>query len=283
MHTILDLDLDVFSYPTVHWPQTNARPADSDHGVATSEDVRFFLEQQCSLNPADKVPGQEFTDHDEAFFVWRRWIREGRISPPFDVIHVDAHADMGLGDSGYMYLLSELLALPPDKRDDPRRGYDAMNAGNYLMFAVANRWINNLTYVFPWQRPWSCNWQSGLGETIQPDSGDGAPGDLMVMHFRNGDWKTRQIELRHCTIEALNASLGRAVLQPVISTEPPVPFDFTRIRDFHTTKITHFVVAQSPQFAPSAADALLPIIRNYFVSDEERSPAQKSTMRETAR
>jgi hypothetical protein len=239
MHTILDLDLDVFSWPIVHSPQGDSRPADSDHVIATGEDGRFFLEQQCSLSPSKKLLGQEFKNHDEAFFVWRRWIREGRLTPPFDVIHVDAHADMGMGDSGYMYLLSELLALPPDKRDEPRRGSDAMNEGNYLMFAVANRWINSLTYVFPWRRPWSCNWKSGFDETVQPDGGDGAPGDLMVMHFRNGDWKTKLIELRHCTRDALKAYLHRGVLEPVINTEPPVPFDFTPVPDFGSTKITH--------------------------------------------
>jgi UPF0489 domain len=264
MHTILDLDLDVFSWPIVYWPQSKDRPADTDHVIASAEDVRFFMEEQCSLSPSRKLLGQEFTDHDEAFFVWRRWIREGRLTPPFDVIHVDAHADMGMGDSGYMYLLSELLALPPDKRDEPRRGFDAMNAGNYLMFAVANRWINGLTYVFPWRRPWSCNWKSGYSETVEQYGGDGAPGDLMVMHFRNGNWKTKLIELKHCTREALSASLGRRNLQPVIMTEPPVPFDFMPVREFKSTNITHLVVAQSPKYAPPAADALLSLIRNYF-------------------
>jgi hypothetical protein len=262
MHTILDLDLDVFSYPIVHWPRGDARPADSDHEIAADADVRFFLEQQCSLSPSKKLLGQEFTNHDEAFFVWRRWIHEGRLKPPFDIVHVDAHADMGLGDSGYMYLLSELLSLPPDKRDDPRRANDAMNAGNYLMFAVANRWVNSLTYVFPWRQPWSCNWKSGFGETIEP--GHGAPGDLMVMHFRHGDWKTKQIELKHCTREALSAYLRRRNLQPVITTEPPVPFDFTPVCNFRSTSFTHLVVAQSPKYAPPAADALLPILRDYF-------------------
>jgi len=264
MHTILDLDLDVFSWPIVYWPQGDGRPSDTDHVITTADDVRYFMEEQCSLVPSEKLLGQEFTNHDEAFFVWRRWICEGRLAPPFDIVHVDAHADMGMGDSGYMYLLSELLALPPGKRDDPRRGSDAMNLGNYLMFAVANRWINSLLYVFPWRQPWACNWKSGFGEAAKAAGGDGAPGDLTVMHFRNGDWRTKLIELRHCTRETLWASVGRAVLQPVIKTEPTVPFDFIRIRDFHTTKFTHLVVSQSPKYAPPAADSLLPIIRNYF-------------------
>jgi hypothetical protein len=157
------------------------------------------------------------------------------------------------------------LALPPDRRDKPRRAYDAMNAGNYLMFAVANRWVNSLNYVFSWRQPWSCNWKSGFNESIKPSVGDCAPGDLFVIHFRNGEWRTKLIELKHCTRAALDASVGRAVLAPVINTEPPVPFDFTPVPDFESTNITHLVVAQSPTYAPPAADALLPIIRNYFI------------------
>jgi hypothetical protein len=265
MHVILDLDLDVFTSPTVYWPQSSDRPSDNDHVAAGAQDVRHFLEMQCGLSKDRKIPGQEFTNHDDAFFVWRRWIQEGSLRPPFTIIHVDAHADMGMGDSGYMYLLSELLALPPNQRSEPRRGPDAMNEGNYLMFAIANRWVNRLTYVFPLRTPWSANWSSGFGDSIEEDeTSDGAPGDLMVMHFRNDDWKTRIIELRHCTRETLKACLGRGELGPVIRPEPPVEFDFTSVRQFAFTEFTHMVVAKSPTFAPPVADALLPIIREYF-------------------
>jgi hypothetical protein len=34
------------------------------------------------------------------------------IKAPFDMDHVDAHADHGLGDSSWVYLLTEILALP---------------------------------------------------------------------------------------------------------------------------------------------------------------------------
>jgi len=51
-------------------------------------------------------------DHDEAFFTWRPWLEDGSLVAPFAVVHVDAHADMGLGDAGYVSLMSELLASP---------------------------------------------------------------------------------------------------------------------------------------------------------------------------
>lgn len=268
MHTILDLDLDVFSWPVVHWPQTNDRPSDEDHRVASGDDARHFLEAQCGLSACKKIVGKEVTDHDEAFFEWRTWIEQGTLTPPFSVIHADAHADMGMGDAGWCYLLSDLLALPLGKRREPRRGHDALNAGNYLMFAVANRWVSSLTYVFPWRSPWASNWKSGRSEQVEDDPrSDGAPGDLMVMHFRNGDWRTRMVELRHCSREVLNRCMGRAVLEPFIHLEPAIPFDFTPVRDFRFHGFTHLTVAKSPRFAPRLADNLLPIVREYFISE----------------
>ena len=102
MHTILDLDLDVFSWPAVKWPRTNARPSDEDHVCASAENVSYFLERQCALSKVHKIPGQEFSDHDDAFYAWRRWIEEESLSPPSSIVHVDAHADMGIGDAGYL-------------------------------------------------------------------------------------------------------------------------------------------------------------------------------------
>lgn len=267
MHTILDLDLDVFSWPAVHWPQTNDRPNDDDHVCASAKDVRYFLEQQCSLSRGNRIPGQEFTDHDDAFYTWRHWIERGSLNPPFSIVHVDAHADMGKGDAGWVYLLSDLLALPIKQRREPRRGDDALNAGNYLMFAIANRWVDRLTYVFPVRDPWKANWSSGFSEGVREAlSSDGEPGDLMVMHFRREDWRTGLLELKHCTRETLNSYLWRCRLEPFIHLEPPVPFAFTPVRDFGFTGFTHMVLAQSPRYSPPAADNLLPIIREYFVA-----------------
>jgi UPF0489 domain len=153
MQAILDIDLDVFSSPTVYWPQTEDRPADGDYTCASAHDVRYFLEQQCGLSADNPIAGREFIDHDEAFVTWRRWIEQGMLTSPFSIVHVDAHADMGMGDAGWVYLLSDLLDLPVEERRAPRRGFDALNAGNYLMFAVANRWVDRLTYVFPARFP----------------------------------------------------------------------------------------------------------------------------------
>jgi hypothetical protein len=143
MDTVIDLDLDFFVNPTAIWPQWEGRAPESDYTAATVDAVREFLEQQCGVDRQRRLPGVQFEEHVEAFWTWKRWIAEGKLTTPFRVIHIDAHADIGLGDAGWVYLLTEILELPVDKRNVPRASGDSrdMNSGNYLAFAVANRWI----------------------------------------------------------------------------------------------------------------------------------------------
>lgn len=265
MQVVLDLDLDVFSQDAVSWPRPGTRPSEERHRCASPLDVRRFLEQRCLLTYRTKLPGAEFRDHDEAFSIWKRWIDNGTIVAPFEVVHVDAHADMGMGDSGYLYLMDELLALPLEERGTPRRGHDAMNAGNYLMFAIANRWISRLTYVFPQLTDWIQNWNSApSGNPSGNREQSGRPTDLMPMHFRNCDIDSGHIELKHCDRATLDRCMGRRTVGPAISLEPGVPFEFTPIPRFGRSGFTHMVVARSPEYTPRSADSLLPILREYY-------------------
>jgi hypothetical protein len=115
-----------------------------------------------------------------------------------------------------------------------------MNEGNYLMFAVANRWVNRLTYVYPTRRPWTANWNSSPFRELHPDpSGNGAPNDLMLMYFRRRDWRTGMLELPHfsrATMERYIMS-GRALDdEDVLHREPRVPYDFAALPNFQASK-----------------------------------------------
>jgi hypothetical protein len=153
MDKILDLDLDYFVWPIVHnQTEEHGRPPAEDFDYIASEvDVRQFLEDRCGLNTSNKLPGAEFVEHVDAFWTWDRWIREGKISNKFEVAHVDAHADLGVGwgDTSWIHLLIELLALPPEERNQPRTGGDGLHSGSYLAFAIGNRWISRANYVYP--------------------------------------------------------------------------------------------------------------------------------------
>jgi hypothetical protein len=272
MNTVLDLDLDFLSgllTPT-HLTTTGCR-ADEVTYLAKEEDVRSFLEQRCHLSRSSPIPGKEVIEHEEAFRIWRSWIKEGKLRVPFAVIHVDAHADLGAGvNLTCCYIQTELLTVPLGERCEPRFGPTGLNSGNYLMGAIANRWIERLTYVFPTNRTLPdeayskaaahaeqyakilalCN----AGAAQQPPVGD-----LPAWCFRDGDWETGLIELKRIKPEDF------LKYDPApVHVEPAVPFNLTPESEANFFGFTHIVVAQSPQYTPPLADSLLCVIREYY-------------------
>jgi UPF0489 domain len=242
MHCVLDLDLDFFVWPIAHWADEKRRSR-RDYHAASVDDVCGFLEDRCHLNPDDKILGREVVEHADAFTVWERWLCEGKLVAPFGVVHVDAHSDLGLGDAGWLYLLSEYLALSPEQRKNPHFASNALNSGNYLTFAIANRWVHSLTYVFP---------TALLTDVSEKKESEysGRPADLMSIHFRNGDAATGIIELRRYTRkDAELVMMGRNI--PPIHVESAVPFECVAADGFEFTGFTHMILAQSPQFTPA--------------------------------
>lgn len=237
MHVVLDLDLDLFVWPIAHWADEKRRSS-RDYHAASVDDVRRFLEDRCHLNHGDKIFGREVVEHADAFTIWQRWLLEGKLDVPFEVVHVDAHADFGMGDAGYLYLLSEFLALPLEQRKNPRFASNALNSGNYLTFAIAKGWIRKLTYVYP-TAP-----RTDMVENNESVYSD-CPNDLLRIHFRNGDPATGVVELKHYNRkDAELAARGRTI--PAIHVEPPVPFECVAASGFEFTGFTHMILAQSP-------------------------------------
>jgi hypothetical protein len=66
-------------------------------------DTLDFLQARCGLT--GRLPGFVVEDHGELFERWRDAIDAGTLQSPFHVTHVDAHADLGMGDAGFMHLL----------------------------------------------------------------------------------------------------------------------------------------------------------------------------------
>jgi hypothetical protein len=62
------------------------------------------------------------------------------------VTHLDAHSDLG-GDSGYVYLLTEMLSAPVAEMRNPKTGVGALGEGNVLAYSIACQWIGNLLFV----------------------------------------------------------------------------------------------------------------------------------------
>ena len=116
---VLDLDMDYFMTEIANTPfSCKERLAEEDYGnsVWSEEEVRQFLEQNLGLSKTHKIPGRIVSGHNESLFFWKELIDSKKLSDSFDVVHVDSHADLGLGDASCSFLQSEFLTLSIDSR-----------------------------------------------------------------------------------------------------------------------------------------------------------------------
>jgi len=240
---ILDIDLDFFLNTVRFWPSFG-RPIDPQLRAWSPDAVRVFLETRCSLRRDQPVPGVIVEEHHEIFFDWRQRIQKGQLQPPFEVVHLDAHADLGYGDASVPYVLTEVLAQPLEHRAFPRvGGREGLGPGNYLLFAVACRWIRTLTYVYHPGRytdlPERIVYRNAQGEgwIALPYYGPIAP-ELLCQHHK---------------------------LQP-LAVEPPVPYREVPGTTYINTEgpFDFLYVARSPAYTPTEADRLLEVFREYL-------------------
>lgn len=99
---VLDLDMDYFMTEIAHTPFSCTERLEEDfysESVWKAEKVRSFLEDNLGLSQKHKIPGRIVSGHNEALFFWEELINGKKLSDPFDVVHVDSHADLGLGDA----------------------------------------------------------------------------------------------------------------------------------------------------------------------------------------
>lgn len=170
------------------------------------------------------------------------------LQPPFHVTHLDAHADLGLGDSGWVYLMTDLLHCDVEDRTSPKSGGSALNEGNFLAFAIAARWIGELEYVY----------------------GDGGGGDELVYVMQDFDRASGSVQLKAIRQDQKDDLLSRGRCE-IERLEPPVPYRSLRVADYTSAGRYDFVcLTRSPLYTPEAADALFGDIRSRFIAAEPR-------------
>jgi UPF0489 domain len=179
---------------------------------------------------------------------------------PLNVVHIDGHADLGMGDSSWVYLTRDILSREPNDRMHPRKGPKSLNIGSYLAFLLATRRVASLTYVHPPQ----------------------ARNDLIEMYFEGNDPASGNIQLKCFSREVLaeRCTLGADPLgeSDAISLEPLIPFQKIAIADYQAHDRFHNAfLCQSPGYTPRTADALIEVFAEYINFDS--APSHKNTSR----
>jgi hypothetical protein len=206
------------------------------------------LEKQCGLSKASRSEGRIFAQHHEVFLFWRELILSKKLVPPFEIVHIDAHSDMGTNNWGWFYLLGELLHLPLKQRIypiiDPHFG---LSQGNFLAFAIACRWASKVTIVLHPKQEYS----------------------LPPIFLKDFNLKSGYIQLKKYTKADLHRLREQKELNPLevhpLELEPAVPFECIRHFEFHSADPYGYVtLSTSPAFTPKTADRLIPIIKAYI-------------------
>jgi hypothetical protein len=245
---ILDIDLDFFVDGAAHWLAYEGNRLDVDeYPPWPLEDALAFLRNHCGLS--QRLPGFVVERHGELFGRWRDAIDAGALTPPLSVTHVDAHADLGMGDAGYVHLMSELLFKPVHERRLPKPGPSGMDDGNWLSFAVACRWIGELTYVF---------------NTVGPQ-----PSDILAYVMEGFDPHAAYIQLAAVEKSDIDELWMRLDKTPVVKHyEPKVPFRAVPFRTFQADHAFDVIcLTRSAAFTPAASDAIFDEIRAQFIDE----------------
>ncbi|MBR5302717.1 MAG: UPF0489 family protein [Clostridia bacterium] len=229
---VLDLDMDFFLSDPCPLAPLGERPDESCASAWCDEDVIRFLEDQCGLSAQKPVPGAIFDTHDKALDFWAERLKAGSLKTPFEVVHVDTHSDLAFGPPGTNYVLNVVLSRLPDQRAQigQYRAGTELDEANYLLFALAFRWIDRLHYV------------------RNPKSHQDIPGQLL-----DGEGN---IHLRSFIAQMMEGKNGK---------EPVIPFAvYDDYRTFKQHGYDFVTMAQSPRYAPESADRIMEIVRRYI-------------------
>ena len=229
---VLDLDMDFFLTAPCPLAEKGERPDESCAQPYSDEEVIRFLEEQCGLSREHPVPGAIFDTHDNALDFWQARLRDGSLCAPFEVVHVDTHSDLAFGPPGTGFVLNIVLSRNPQQRAAIDSYHEAveLDEANYLLFALAFRWIDKLSYV------------------RNPRSHQDIPRQLL-----DGDGN---IHLRSFISQMMEGKNGK---------EPVVAFDVHNdYRAFHQEGYDFVTMAQSPRYAPASADRIMDIVRRYI-------------------
>ena len=139
MITVLDIDVDLFvdPYPT-HSSRRQGRRAE-DVTAWRPERVCEYIGGTEVLGSGRNLPGQKFETHDEMLGAL------ADLESPVLLYHLDAHADLGVGQNCYRFY-SEFLAIEPALRRSRLHEFRPRE-GDFLLYAIACGFVGAMDYV----------------------------------------------------------------------------------------------------------------------------------------
>ena len=261
---VLDLDMDYFMAEIAHTPfSCPERLDEEDYGysVWSVDKVRCFFENNLGLSKDHKIPGRIVCGHNEALFFWEELIRSGNLSDPFDVVHIDSHADLGLGCPSGDFLQSRFLTLPVETRRRIRNyefndDLEEISIGDYLLWAIAYKMISSITY---------CANPNGekndyLWDTLK-DFHEEYVWNEPVKNYIQLKYNSQMDIPRYDSSDAYKQRfLEGAIKDPVVELLIiPTIEDVNFCGDFD-----YAVLSQSPNYTPASADFIMDIFREYI-------------------
>lgn len=246
---ILDLDMDFFlNKVALNRPFNSKRLSNKEYIPWNEKSVRRFLEFNCGLEKKKPILGRIVKEHRETFYFCRELINANKLCTPFDVLHIDAHADLGLGDGAWSYIFENVLKLPVDKRQFVEKfrckKIYKVDSGNYLLYMIACRWVNELTYV-----------KHLLADNY----------DFLQEIMKNCDDDSGYIQLKRFDKPIY---FYQNIIEQDFITEPEVKLNI--IKNFHLyieNKLNNFdfiILSKSPSYTPKSADFIVDIVKEYM-------------------
>lgn len=263
---VLDLDMDYFMncIATDIAESSDNRLIEEDYRECVWKEcrVREFLENNLGLSKNKKIKGRIVVGHNEALLFWKELIENRSLKTPFEVVHVDSHADLGLGYSSWAYILDNLLQYPVEERCLHTEYMNCfgkisdVGIGDYLLFAIAFRWISKLIYCanpkgdkndYVWDILKDLEekyiWDKAVENTIQlvcnPD-----------MEFPSYD-ATKEMKQEYLKNSVKEPEIPFLIIPTIEDVKYNGDFDF-------------IVMAQSPNYTPASADYIMDVLREYI-------------------
>lgn len=228
----LDLDLDFFLNQNPYRSECDGSRLGPEYKPWNKSKTRHFLEDRCGLSLNIPIPGRIVESHEEVLGFWHMLIESGKLRIPFEVIHVDAHPDLWVGDM--LYMTSGSLHI------DSQRGpaifkRKQVHSGNYLTFAIVYGWVGSLIWI------------------------------PLLKHLKDlpkWDGDTRSALIRLNNMGGKSSTIRDL---PTLERERGVPFKVLPWNKFRTSEaFDYMMLSRSSEFTPSESDVLITVIEGYM-------------------